>query len=177
MRADTTIEKLHAFMAALGERVTSDGRIYLTGGASALLYEWRPTTIDIDLKAAPEPRGFFEGIASLKNQLDVNVEIAAPDQFIPPLPGWEERSIFIARHGRLDFYHYDFYSQALAKIERGHERDVSDVEAMIRCQLITPSRLWELFGSIEPGLIRYPAITPEAFRAAVETFCSRHRQP
>ena len=175
MRADTTIEKLHAFMAALGASVTSAGRIYLTGGASALIYEWRLATIDIDLKASPEPGGFFEGIASLKNQLDVNVELAAPDQFIPPLPGWEDRSIFIARHGKLDFYHYDFYSQALAKIERGHERDICDVECMIQCRLISVSQLQGLFDSIESALIRYPAITPETFRWAVETFCLRHQ--
>ena len=37
---------------------------------------------------------------------------------LPSLPGWRERSLFIDRHGRLDFYHYDPYSQALAKLER-----------------------------------------------------------
>jgi hypothetical protein len=55
-----------------------------------------------------------------------NIELAAPDDFIPPLPGWEEWSIFIARRGKIDFYHYDLYAQALAKIERGHARDLAD---------------------------------------------------
>jgi hypothetical protein len=37
------------------ENEREHGRIYLTGGATALLYGWRSTTIDVDLKANPEP--------------------------------------------------------------------------------------------------------------------------
>jgi len=33
-------------MVALGHRVTGPGRIFLTGGATALLYGWRPMTYD-----------------------------------------------------------------------------------------------------------------------------------
>lgn len=40
------------------------------------------------------------------------------DDFIPSLPGWRDRSVFIARHGAVDFYHYDCSAQALAKVER-----------------------------------------------------------
>ena len=99
--------------------------------------------------------------------MNVNVELAAPDDFMPPLPGWRGRSVFIARHGSIDFFHYDFYAQALAKIERGHERDLLDVDAMRRQRLIEPARLVELFGAIEPALIRYPAIDPASFRDRV----------
>ena len=172
MRAPADTAKIHAFMAALGRTVKGAGRVYLTGGATALLYGWRGSTIDVDLKADPEPSGFFEAIAAIKDLLDVNIELAAPDQFIPELPGWRDRSSFIAKHGLLEFFHYDIYSQALAKIERGHDRDVTDVQAMCQHQLITKGRLWELFQAIEPGLIRYPAITPSEFRRAVDQFCS-----
>jgi len=141
------------------------------GGATALLYGWRSSTIDVALKADPEPSGFFEAIAAIKDSLDLNIELAAPDQFIPELPGWRDRSSFIAKHGLLEFFHYDIYSQALAKIERGHDRDIMDVQAMCQHQLITQVRLWELFQAIEAGLIRYPAITPSEFRCAVEQFC------
>ena len=98
------------------------GRIYLVGGASAVLLGWRAMTVDVDLKLDPEPIGAFEAIAELKDSLDINIELAAPDQFIPALPGWRERSPFVARHGRVAFHHYDFYGQALGKIERGHRR-------------------------------------------------------
>jgi len=62
-------------MAALGKRVRGEGRIYLAGGATALLHGWRRMTIDIDLKPAPEPAGLFEAIAQLKEELDINVEL------------------------------------------------------------------------------------------------------
>jgi hypothetical protein len=176
MRELTDLAKLEAFMAALGKSVRGRGRIYFTGGTCALVYQWRTSTLDIDLKAGPEPLGFFEAIAELKETLNVNIELAAPDQFIPNLPGWEERSIFIAQHGLLDFYHYDFYSQALAKLERDHERDRSDVSSMLQSGLIKLDRLLELFQEIEPNLIRYPAITPAHFRHKVTSFCNQ-RQP
>ena len=158
-------------MAALGSAAKSPGRIYLTGGATALLHGWRASTVDVDLKADPEPQGMFEAIASLKDTLDVNVELASPDQFIPELPGWRERSSFIAAHGPVEFFHYDFYSQALAKLQRGHERDLIDVGAMVARGLVEPMKLRELFAAIEPALIRFPGVDPVEFRAVVEKYC------
>ncbi len=67
MRRETDRSKLEAFIDALGNRVTGPGRIYLTGGATAVLHGWRSMTIDIDLKGDPEPSGFFEAIAALKD--------------------------------------------------------------------------------------------------------------
>lgn len=174
MRAAADVAKIHRFMAELGEAVRGAGRVYLTGGATALLHGWRGSTVDVDLKADPEPAGLFEGIAKLKEILDVNVELAAPDQFIPEVPGWRERSPLIARHGAVEFRHYDLYSQALAKLQRAHERDLADAEAMVSAGLVQPTRLRELFAAIEPALIRFPAISPTDFRARVENFCRRH---
>lgn len=173
MRSQASADKIIALMEALGREVTGSGRIYLTGGASALLHGWRDSTVDVDLKADPEPPGWFEAIATLKDKLDVNIELAAPDQFIPALPGWKDRSRHIAQHGRLEFYHYDFYSQALAKLERGHARDLADVQAMLERQLIAPAQLWELFSAVEPLLIRFPGITASLFRESVAHFCAR----
>ena len=68
----------------------------------------------------------------------------------------------------LSFYHYDLYSQALAKIERGHAQDRLDVMAMRDEGLVQPERLRELFAAIEPEMYRYPAIDPRSFRAAVD---------
>lgn len=165
--------KLERFMRELGDRVQSDGTIYLTGGATALLFGWRATTIDVDLKADPEPLGLFEAIATLKETLDINVELASPDMFVPPAPGWQGRSLFIARHGRVTFRHFDPYTQALAKLQRGHDRDVLDVGEMLRVGLVTTRDLTRVFDEIEPQLIRYPAVDAKAFRAAVAAFCER----
>ena len=150
------------------DRLGSSGRIYLVGGSCAVLVGWRATTVDVDLKLDPEPAGAFEAIAGLKDTLGVNVELAAPDQFIPPLPGWRERSPFVVRHGEVSFHHYDFYSQALAKIERGHGQDLRDVAAMNDRGLIEPATLRRLFNAIEAALVRYPSLDPGSFRGKVE---------
>ena len=157
-------------MSALGDRVRSKGTIYLTGGATAILFGWRDTTIDVDIKAEPEPEGFFEAIAALKEELDVNVELASPDQFIPPVPGWEGRSLFIGVRGLLTFRHFDPYTQALAKLQRGHDRDLRDVREMLGVGLLTLTDLKRSFKEIERQLIRYPAIDARSFGAAVMSF-------
>jgi hypothetical protein len=177
MRALADKARLESFCSALGRGVKSPGRIYLVGGASAILHGWRDTTIDIDLKALPEPSGLFESIQALKDTLDINVELASPDQFIPELPGWQDRSPFIARHGQIDFHHYDFYSQALAKIERAHPRDLSDCQAMLRLELIDPARLRDFFEQIRPALIRHPNIRPEAFEKNLTEFLATAPRP
>jgi hypothetical protein len=74
----------------------------------------------------------------------------------------------VAREGRLSFHHFDLYAQALAKIERGHAQDVSDVREMLERRLIDPPGLLAYYEAIEPDLFRYPAIDPGAFRRAVE---------
>lgn len=164
-------------MNALGQRVRGPGRIYLVGGATAVLHNWRPMTIDVDIKPEPEPAGLFEALATLKDELDINIELASPDQFIPPLPAWRERSIFIARYGPLEFFHYDLYGQALAKLQRGHPRDLTDVRAMRRDGLIENEKVRTLFQEIQPQLLRYPAIDPAKFREAVLEFCSSVEEP
>ena len=83
-------------MERLGELARGPGQIFLTGGASAVLFGWREMTVDVDLKMLPEPAGVFEAIATLKDELNINVELASPDLFIPELPEWRERSKRIA---------------------------------------------------------------------------------
>ena len=161
-------------MAELGARVGGPGRIYLTGGASALLEGWRSTTVDVDIKLDPEPAGVFEAIAQLKNELDINIELASPDQFLPPLPGWRERSRFIALHGHIEFFHYDFRSQALAKLSRSHDRDLRDVTAMLDRRLVTSPEILEALSLIVPLLIRYPALDAERFVARATHFLNAY---
>ena len=166
-RPPASADQVRRLMRRLGSAARSPGRIYLVGGSSAVLVGWRETTVDVDLKLDPEPGGVFEAIARAKEALKINVELAAPDDFIPELPGWRGRSPFIDRYGRVDYHHYDFYGQALAKIERGHTQDSADVRAMGRRGLIRAARLLELFEAIEPALIRYPALDPASFRDRV----------
>ena len=170
MREKVSAEAVKQFMKAVGRAARSNARIYFVGGASAVLLGWRETTIDIDLKLVPEVNEILKAIPDLKERLQINVELASPDDFIPPLPGWEERSGFISREGGIDFFHYDFYAQALAKIERGHSTDLLDVREMIERGLVESSKLLEFFSRIEDQLYKYPAIDANSFRRAVEQF-------
>src|SRR6266550_732594 len=111
MRRNVTIETLNQFMRELAAAARSPGKVYFTGGATALLLGFRQQTIDIDLKLDPEPEGAFEAIAALKNRLDLNVELASPDDFIPRPANWREASRHIASIGQLEFFHYDFSMQ------------------------------------------------------------------
>lgn len=173
MREPSNKEKIKKFMESLGQKVKNKGRVYLTGGATAVLLDWRETTIDIDIKPVPDSDEIFQAIAALKNEFDLNIELASPGEFIPPLPGWEERSIFIENQGPIHFFHYDPYAQALAKIERGHDQDRRDVDEMLSRGLIERNTLQSLFESIRPQLIRYPAINPESFEAKVKEVVQR----
>ena len=175
MRPVVEKEKLLHFLEALAGETREEASVFLTGGATALLYGWRETTIDVDLKADPEPRGFFEALSKLKDQLQINLELASPDLFVPALPRWRERSIFIVRHQQIDFYHYDPYGQALAKLERGHPRDLSDVEEMFRRGLVQAPVLRELFEAVKLELIRFPAIEAGSLACIVEAWCESHR--
>jgi hypothetical protein len=168
MRALADVDRIRRFMRAVGEAATAEGRVYFTGGATAVLHGWRASTIDVDVRIVPEQDAIFRAIPRLKEHLQLNVELASPDHFIPVKAGWEDRSPFVAREGRLSFHHFDLYAQALAKIERGHAQDVSDVREMLERRLIDPPGLLAYYEAIEPDLFRYPAIDPGAFRRAVE---------
>jgi hypothetical protein len=177
MRGETNADRVRRLLERLGALCRGPGTIYLTGGATAVLEGWRDTTIDVDLKLDPEPLGAFDAIARLKDELDINVELAAPDQFIPPLRGWRERSRYIGSWGEVDFYHYDPYAQALAKIERGHARDLSDARELVARGLVDVEALSARFEEIRAEMIRYPAIDAEAFAERLQEFVDAVRGP
>ncbi len=170
MRQQVTIETLKQFMQQLAAAARSPGKVYFTGGATALLLGFREQTIDIDIKLDPEPEGAFEAIAALKNRLNINVELASPDDFIPRAPDWRECSRHIESIGQVQFFHYDFSLQALAKLERGHAQDLEDVSSLLRGGYVSVDGLRNRFALIEPGLVRYPAIDPPQFKRKVEGF-------
>jgi hypothetical protein len=158
MRPSLDKKMLIRLLKSLGESFEGGGKIYLTGGATALLHDWREMTVDLDIKADPEPKGFFEGIAKVKITENANIELASPDQFVPQLNGWKNRSIYIDTFNETDFYHYDPYGQVLAKLERFHPRDKSDIENFVGSGIVSPERLLKLFQEVGDQCIRYPSI-------------------
>lgn len=156
------------FMRALGRVAKAESRVYLTGGATAVLHGWRASTIDVDIKIIPDRDELLREIPRLKEELNLNVELAAPSDFIPLPDGWEERSPLIRKEGKISFHHFDPVAQALAKAERGHEQDLLDVNELIASGLVDPADARAQFELIEPELYRFPAIDPASFRRSVE---------
>lgn len=167
MRRQTDAGRVRELVREFG-RVSSDpATLYLVGGATAVVEGWRPTTLDIDLHVEPEVEGILRAIPALKERLNVNIELASPLDFLPELPGWRDRSPFVSQEGRLTARHFDFYAQALAKLERGFDQDQRDVAAMIDRGLLDLAELSRLLDAIEPALYRFPAVDPKALREAV----------
>jgi hypothetical protein len=164
MRPPVDAARIRELAHRLGRAAPGPTRIYLTGGATAVLEGWRLSTIDVDVRVEPESDALLRELVALKDRLGINVELASPPDFIPELPGWRERSPLVFRDGNVDVHHFDFYSQALSKIERGFSHDLVDVRSMLQGGLVVPDRLAELYEAIETQLYRYPAIDPAAFR-------------
>lgn len=172
MRAEADSTRVTSFLEALGRAARTSGRVYLTGGATAVLKGWRASTVDVDIEFDPEAAGVFEAIPELKQRLDLNVELASPAQFIPVPLAWRARSEWIGTFGKLDAFHFDYTAQALAKIERDHVRDRTDVNAMLARGHVTRDGLLDAFEEIRPSLIRFPAIDPSSFERRVRHLCA-----
>jgi len=122
MRGLADAERLRRFLEELAREAEADVAVHLTGGATAVLLGWRKSTIDADILMVPEQDSLYRALPRLKEELQLNVEIASPAHFIPELPEWQERSLLIEHMGRVSYYHYDPYSQALASWSAGTPR-------------------------------------------------------
>jgi hypothetical protein len=163
--------RLVAFLVALGREARQPATVYLVGGSSAVMAGWRATTRDVDLYV--EDDAVLRAIPKLKEELATSVEIASPLDFVPELPGWRERSPYLRTEGRLTVRDFDFYSQALSKLERGFDQDRADVEAMVMRGLVDPDRLRDLFDAISDQFYRFPAIDVPQLRRAVDALPAR----
>lgn len=168
VREPADADRIDRLARELGRVVVAGTKMYLTGGATAVLEGWRASTVDVDVRFEPDSDSALRAISELKERLQVNVELASPLDFLPPLPGWRERSRFRFRTGDLEVFDFDPYSQAMSKLERGFELDLRDVSEMVRAGQVEPVRLLTLFEEIEPELFRFPAVDPARLRAAVE---------
>ena len=112
---------------------------------------------------------FLQTIRELKDELSINVELASPADFIPLPSGYRDRTEYVGRYGQLDVFHFDLYSTALSKIERGTEPDFEDVLALLRAQRIEWRQLERYFEEIIPQMgQRSLKQDPKAFQAKFE---------
>jgi hypothetical protein len=168
MRPPVDRARIRDLARELGRVARQPVRVYLTGGATAVMEGWRASTVDVDLRIEPEDDELYRALPRLKDSLQINIEFASPPDFIPELPEWRERSPLVLTEGDVEVRHFDPYSQALSKIERGFEQDISDVKQMLAAGLVEPERLRRLYDAIEPDLYRYPAIDASAFRRKLD---------
>lgn len=177
MRPEVTRDRLRALLHAIAESAPGPGpyRVYLVGGGTAVYVGWRPSSVDADLFSEEEE--VFARIQEIKERLKINVEFARPEQFVPPLPGTENRHVFLERIGAVDFFHYDPYAQVLAKVVRGFARDMDDAEHFVREGMVDPEVLRELVASVpEDAYSRYPALSAAAITGAVRGFLATLRR-
>lgn len=172
MRERADADRVRRLAVELGRAVPAGTKMYLTGGATAVLEGWRDSTVDIDVRFEPDSDAPLRRISDLKEKLAVNVELASPLDFLPELPGWRDRSRFRFREGNLEVFDFDLYSQALSKLERGFELDLKDVKSMVRSGEVEPGKLLELYKAVESELFRFPAVDPAELRISVESLAA-----
>lgn len=171
MRRELTGEALRELMSELA-RTAPRGesfRVYLVGGGTAVLAGWRSATIDADLCADRDE--VFRDIQGIKERLQLNIELARPEDFVPALRGSAERHRFIERVGSIDFYHYDPYAQLLSKVVRGFRKDLLDAERFVQSGWVDIRRFRDLVEAIpESAYSRYPNLSRESVLEAVGAF-------
>lgn len=145
--------RIELFLRQLGERFRHPGRIYLVGGTTLVFEALRPQTVDIDIafEVSPADHGeFIRVVRQIKDELSLNVEEASPADFIPLPGGAADRHEFIGRFGQLNVFHFDFYSTALSKIERGRVQDLEDVLTLLHARRMDWDKLKACFAEVLP---------------------------
>ncbi len=173
MRDELTRERLDALMREIARTAPRRGsyRVYLVGGGTAVYAGWRASSIDADLFS--EQEAVFHDIQGIKERLNVNVEFARPEHFVPALRGSAGRHLFIETIGRVSFFHYDPYSQILSKIVRGFQRDVDDARHFVESGMVEGPKLRDLVEGIPtPAYSKYPSLSRPAVVGAVDAFLS-----
>ena len=145
--------RVHYFLVKLGSTFRYPARLYMVGGTTLVYEGLREQSLDIDISyevADEHEAEFARSIRDLKNELQVNVEQASPGDFIPLPSGWKERAKYVGRFGQIEVFHFDLYSTALSKIERGREGDYQDVLSLLRSGQIKFEELRAAFDNIMP---------------------------
>lgn len=146
--------------------------MFFVGGGTAVLEGWRESTIDVDLYADKDE--IFHDVQGIKERLQLNIEFARPEDFVPALAGSETRHVFIETVGKVSFYHYDPYAQLLSKVVRGFNRDMQDAGRFLDSGMVDAGRFRTLVNAIpDAAYAKYPALSRRAVLEAVDDFLSR----
>ena len=153
LRQPVSRDRIESFLRWLGNHYRHPARFYLVGGTSVVYEGLRRQTMDIDLAIEVAAGNHGELLAVLRearDTLDINIEEVAPSDFIPLPAGYVDRHQFIGRFGEVDVFHFDLYSTALSKIERGRRQDQLDVIALLESNRLKWDRLQAMYAEILP---------------------------
>lgn len=174
MREELTRDRLISLMKELARTAPPDGnyRVYLLGGGTAVYLGWRRSSVDVDLFS--DQQDVFGDIQAIKERLNMNIEFARPEDFVPPLRGTLDRHVFVDTIGRISFYHYDPFAQLLSKVVRGFQRDLDDAREFVRRGMVDPRRFRNLVAEIpDSAYARYPSLSRSGVEEAVEIFLTK----
>lgn len=175
VREQVTRERLAALMRELARTAPTGGpwRVFLVGGGTAVTLGWRSSSIDVDLFS--EQPEVFRDIQAIKERLEMNIEFARPEDFVPPLDGTSERHVHITTIGRVSFLHYDPYAQLLSKVVRGFERDDRDGRHFVTSGLVDRKTFRSLVSAIpDSAYARYPQLSRAGVERAVDDFLAKN---
>jgi hypothetical protein len=102
MRAPVDAARIRALARELGGAAREETTLYLTGGATAVIEGWRRSTVEVDLRLEPDSDALVRRLSELKEELDLNIELASPPDFVPELPGFEEIEPMLHRYPAID---------------------------------------------------------------------------
>lgn len=174
MGASLTREHLVRLMKELAQSAPRRGafRVYLVGGGTEIYLGWRRSSINVDLFS--EEDVVFRDIQKIKERLNINIEFARPEDFVPPLEGSADRHVFIEKRGAISFYHYDPYAQLFSKVVRGFARDLEDARNFVESATVDPGQFRALVRNIpDAAYAGYPSLSRKGVEAAVNRFLSQ----
>jgi hypothetical protein len=143
----------------------------------------RSQTLDVDIDVTSDEVDAVAEVERLipllKEELQINIEWANPTESLP-IPRAEalERSAFQRSYGQLHVYHFDYRSTVLAKVARSTERDIDDIDALVRSGRVAwpaVEELWSRVRLLPFGRYRYsPHSVDERMANARATLISRN---
>jgi hypothetical protein len=168
MRDDATDERITSLLAELGRYAQVGDRLYLTGGATAVLVGWRRSTRAVDIRLEGGEDALLRAIAELKDRLSINIELASPLDFLPEVAGWRDRCPYVGRFGALEVFDMMYELQALSKLQRAFDQDLEDVREMLARQLTSKTAILAVFEHMRSELFRFPAVDEPRLAKAVD---------
>lgn len=146
---------IERFLRDVGEQYRRRARLFLVGGTTLVYEGLRQRTLDVDLAievANADHGDLLAALRAVRQALDINVEEASPGDFIPLPAGYANRHIYVGTFGQIDVFHFDLYSVALSKVERGRVGDLKDVVLLLHSGRIAWDVLKSQFREILPQM-------------------------